>query len=507
MPPASAPLPRDLRRRVTTLAARGTAPLLIPLTWLRDGPVEVARRFLDLPMPLLLESAMREPRHGRWSFLTADPFAVVVARGSSVEIRRGDAVERPAAGPFEALRGLLARLAFDRAPGGPPFQGGIAGYFGYELNGVLERIPPAPLDDLALPDLCVGCYDWVLAWDHRVGAAWLVSSGLPQDPGAARARRAEERAALVLERLAGGARARGSGAGGAPAVAPRYPVPGLPGVHSTSSRDGYLAAVERVREYIRAGDIFQANLSQRLEAPCGAPPFDLYLALRARNPAPFAAYLDLGDAAVVSASPERFLRVIDGEVETRPIKGTAPRGATPAADRALARRLRASRKDRAENVMIVDLLRNDLSIVCEDDSVRVPELCVLEAHPTVHHLVSTVMGRLRAGLGPVDLLRAAFPGGSITGAPKIRAMQIIAELEPVWRGVYTGAIGYLGGDGAMDTSIAIRTFVVKDGRACFAVGGGVVVDSDPESEYAETLAKARGLAEALAAVNGGASGG
>jgi para-aminobenzoate synthetase component 1 len=274
-------------------------------------------------------------------------------------------------------------------------------------------------------------------------------------------------------------------------------VPGIRGVASTFSHAAYLEVVARTREYIRAGDIFQANLSQRLEAPWEAPPFALYERLRRRNPAPFAAYLDAGGAAVVGASPERFLRVCRGQVETRPIKGTLRRGVNPMHDLALEEALRASEKDHAENVMIVDLLRNDLSRVCEDHSVKVPELCVVERYPTVHHLVSTVVGELRPGVGPLELLRAAFPGGSITGAPKVRAMEIIAELEPTRRSVYTGAIGYLGFDGAMDTSIAIRTFLVKEGTAYFQVGGGIVVDSEPEREYQETLAKAAGLVAAL----------
>ena len=273
---------------------------------------------------------------------------------------------------------------------------------------------------------------------------------------------------------------------------------GWPGVVSTFSRESYVHAVERVREYVRAGDVFQANLSQRFEAPAPEPPFDLYRRLRERNAAPFAAYFDFGDGVVASASPELFLRLEGDRVETRPIKGTSPRGWTPRHDSALGVALSESEKDRAENVMIVDLLRNDLSRVCRDHSVEVPELCEVERYATVHHLASTVVGRLRAGLGAVDLLRATWPGGSITGAPKVRAMEIIAELEPTRRGVYTGSLGYVSFAGAMETSIAIRTFVVKDGRALFQAGGGIVADSDPEREYEETLDKARGMVAALA---------
>jgi para-aminobenzoate synthetase component 1 len=272
----------------------------------------------------------------------------------------------------------------------------------------------------------------------------------------------------------------------------------MPGVRSNFTRSGYLEAVARVIEYIFAGDIFQANLSQRLQARLVGTPFELYRRLRQCNPAPFAAYLDFGRVVVASSSPERFLRVHDGRaVETRPIKGTRPRGVGPEHDAALALALAESDKDRAENVMIVDLLRNDLSRVCRPGTVRVPELFALEHYQTVHHLVSTVVGELAPEHGPVDLLRAAFPGGSITGAPKVRAMQIIAELEPTRRAVYCGSIGYLSVTGALDTSIVIRTYLLLGRDVYFQVGGGIVADSDPEEEYRETLDKACGLIAAL----------
>jgi para-aminobenzoate synthetase component 1 len=260
-----------------------------------------------------------------------------------------------------------------------------------------------------------------------------------------------------------------------------------------------LRAVERVREYIFAGDIFQANLSQRFESPLREPAWSLYRRLRDRNPAPFGAFLDFPGVAILSASPERFLRVDSaGRVETRPIKGTRPRGIGPEHDAALAQALAESAKDLAENLMIVDLMRNDLSRVCAPGSVRVDELFALEQYATVHHLVSTVVGQLAAGADALDLLRAAFPGGSITGAPKLRAMEITAELEPSRRGVYCGSIGYWSVGGELDTSIAIRTAVVRNGRVYFNAGGGVVADSNPADEYQETLDKARGLIDALA---------
>jgi para-aminobenzoate synthetase component 1 len=269
-------------------------------------------------------------------------------------------------------------------------------------------------------------------------------------------------------------------------------------LRSTFTRDEYLDAVTRVREHILAGDIYQANLSQRFDAPLRESAWSLYRRLRTQNAAPFAAFLDLPDATILSASPERFLQVDEaGHVETRPIKGTRARLEDPAADAAAGEALLASAKDRAENVMIVDLMRNDLSRVCAPGTVRVPELFALERYATVHHLVSTVVGTLGPGKTAFDLLRAAFPGGSITGAPKIRAMEIISELEPTERGVYSGAIGYISLSGAMDMNIAIRTAVVRDGRVYFSAGGGVVADSDPVREYQETLDKARGIIEAL----------
>ena len=253
-----------------------------------------------------------------------------------------------------------------------------------------------------------------------------------------------------------------------------------------------------MREYILAGDIFQANLSQRFEAALSADAISLYRRLRTLNPAPFAAYFETPQFAVVSASPERFIRVdAGGHVETRPIKGTTPRGIGPEHDAHLGRALTESEKDRAENLMIVDLLRNDLSKACRPGSVRVPELFTLEHYSTVHHLVSTVVGELAHGNDAIDLLRAAFPGGSITGAPKVRAMEIIAELEPSRRGVYCGALGYMSGTGAADTSIVIRTYLLRGGRAYFSAGGGIVADSEPEAEYHETLDKARALISAL----------
>ena len=458
--------------------------------------METCERVLGLPQVLFLDSAADPDRLGRYSFLSADPVLSVRSKGPE------------GAGAWDEVQRLLARYRTAPIPGVPPFQGGLAGYLGYDLGAVLERLPAPRYDDLNLPDLALGLYDWAISWDHLQHRAWLISTGLPET-GAARPLRAAERMAAVKRRLTS---SRGAMAPGfrasvpAPATqrAPSYPVQDIEhaaeiGLRSSFTHRGYLDAVTRVRDYIVAGDIFQANLSQRLEAPMEEDSWHLYRRLRDLNPAPFAAYLDCDWFQVASASPERFLRLDpSGRVETRPIKGTRPRGISPMHDAALSQALADSDKDQAENVMIVDLLRNDLSRACRPGSVRVPELFALERYATVHHLVSTVVGELEAGRDALDLLAATFPGGSITGAPKVRAMEIIAELEPSRRGVYCGSIGYLSLSGAMDTSIVIRSFVVTGGRVYFSVGGGIVADSDPEQEYQETVDKGRALMAALA---------
>jgi para-aminobenzoate synthetase component 1 len=337
--------------------------------------------------------------------------------------------------------------------------------------------------------LAVGVYDWVVSFDHARNRAWVVAHGAAAEQ--------------TVQSLLGALRDP------APLLAPakdqpvaigsrRRPVENCEQVVSNFTRSEYELAVARVIEYVRAGDVFQVNLSQRLLTPLAEHPLDLYGRLRACNPAPFGAYFDLGDFAIASASPERFLALSpDGGISTRPIKGTRRRGFNPAEDFALRDDLQASEKDQAENLMIVDLLRNDLGRVCEYGSVRVERLFEPESYATVHHLVSEVRGQLRPGLGPIDLLRATFPGGSVTGAPKIRAMEIIAELERVARGPYCGSLGWIGFDGAMDTSILIRTMTCGRGWVQFPVGGGIVADSDPAREFEETLHKAEGMFRAL----------
>ena len=479
---------------IVPVAEDRLTPLVEELTPVPD-PAWCCEQLAGLPYRLFLDSASTTTRLGRYSFLTADPFDVIERKGSS-----------------SALDDVRARLApFHAEPiaGLPPFQGGAAGYIAYDWGLMLERLPAPRYDDLALPDVVLGLYDWVLAWDHVASRAWLISTGMPATAGPDRATRSRARADDVRERLRVGPSPSDRPDSVAP-VLPDRPVPRSYLVEngwwdssfelrSSFTHRNYLEAVGRVREYIFAGDIFQANLSQRFEAPLRESPWAFYSRLRRRNPAPFAAFLETRDASVVSASPERFLHVDrSGLVETRPVKGTRPRGVGPEHDAALGQALAESAKDRAENLMIVDLMRNDLSRVCAPGTVRVSELFSLERYATVHHLVSTVVGHLEPGYDALHLLRAAFPGGSITGAPKLRAMEIIAELEPSQRSVYCGSIGYFSVTGDLDTSIAIRTAVVRDGRVYFSAGGGIVADSDPEQEYRETLDKARALIDALA---------
>jgi para-aminobenzoate synthetase component I len=454
---------------------------------------QVFRRLAARPHCLFLDSAQRDPVLGRYSFVAADPFAMlhVPADGSDA---------------LAELAGRLAPFRAATAAGLPPFQGGAAGVWAYDLNRSLERIPRPAYDEFQTPALAIGLYDTVVAFDHVDGGAWIVSQGFPELQAESRRRRALERIAQFQAWLdeplqTPSPRAwppqSAEPALSADRLARHFAVPGFADLTSNLSPAAYRAAVERAIEYIRAGDIFQVNLAQRLLLPAEDHPVNLYLRLRARNPAPFAGYFDAGSFQVASASPERFLKLSGGEVETRPIKGTRRRTRRPEADLFAGDELEQSEKDRAENVMIVDLLRNDLARVCRPDSVRVTQLCRLEIFEFVQHLVSAVRGTLSESYGPIDLVRATFPGGSITGAPKVRAMEIIAELEPTARGTYCGALGYIGFDGALDTNLLIRTITASRGWWQAPVGGGIVAQSHPEREYEETWHKAAGLIKSL----------
>ncbi|MEE9325513.1 MAG: anthranilate synthase component I family protein, partial [Dehalococcoidia bacterium] len=400
------------------LAIAPPAQPAAPLVERLEGAANLTTLFARLrsaPYPLLLDSAMPHAHLGRYSYLTADPFLILRCRGRCIYLERDGQREEAEGDPLALLQDLLRRFATPYLPGLPPFQGGVAGYMGYDLGRLLEQLPVLAADDLELPDLCLAFYDWALVHDGLAGRSWLIATGLPQgtaDGARRRLRWARQRLAEPLATKEG----------------PEARVEGPP-LRSTFTREGYLAAVQRIKDYLAAGEIYQANLSQRFMLPFAGDPWPLYLRLRQVNPAPFAAYLEFPEVTVLSASPEEFLRVEGRWVETRPIKGTRPRGGTSEEDAALAQELLASEKERAENIMIVDVLRNDLGRVCRVGSVQAPSLLALEQHPTVHHLVSTITGELSEGVDTVDLLRACFPGGSITGAPKIRAMKIIEELE------------------------------------------------------------------------------
>jgi para-aminobenzoate synthetase component I len=450
-------------------------------------PSDAFRRLCHLPHCIFFDSALADPHVGRYSFIAADPFELINAAPDDVSA-------------WTRIQQSLDRFSAPALPDLPPFQGGAAGLFSYDLSRSLERLPKPRFDEFQIPGLLLGLYDVVVAFDHNTGQAWIISQGFPESDPALRHRRALSRAAQIqkyLEPPPSTHPRRPTVRLPIEKLAPQFSAGDLPNLTSNFSRADYLAAVHRAIEYIYAGDVFQVNLAQRLLYPANEDAASLYLRLRARNPAPFAAYFDLGDFQIVSASPERFLQVRNGYVETRPIKGTRPLLHNPEADRRAAEELLTSPKERAENVMIVDLLRNDLSRVCQYHSVVVSDLCRLERYAFVQHLVSVVRGQLRANCGPLDLLRAAFPGGSVTGVPKIRAMQIITELEPTARDAYCGTLCYIGFDGTMDTSILIRTITAGRGLWQLPVGGGIVADSDPEREYEETWTKAAGLLRAL----------
>ncbi len=454
--------------------------------------------FEDEQFVLLFDSAARHrERDARYTILTADPVAVT---------RLDKAVFGD--DPFGVLRAWQKRLpALSDVERGmlPPFCGGIAGLLSYELGQAFERIPNPAIDDFKTPAMLVGLFDWAIVWDHIAGTVrryvlQLQDALSPQPPTPF-----FDRVAWIEERLQRDidhnptAVSEGVSNSQSITIAERHHrIEPTSGIYSEFTRDQYTTAVARVIEYIRAGDIFQANLSQRLLAPWFGTAVQLYESIRTNNPAPFCSLLKAEDFSIVSASPERFLKVDRSrQVETRPIKGTRRRPRSPIADLYASQELSTSEKDRAENVMIVDLLRNDISRSCQPGTVRVTGLCEVERFETVLHLVSTVVGTLRDDCDVWDLMAGCFPGGSITGAPKIRAMEIIAEVEPTVRGAYCGSLFFLGPCGDFDSSILIRTFTLKHGWVQFPVGGGIVADSDPLDEYRETLHKASGMIRSL----------
>ena len=427
---------------------------------------------------------------GRYSFLMADPFDAIIEPVRS-------------ATPLNRLRDSLSKFSTALIPDLPPMQGGVAGVFSFDLNRSFETIAEPENDEFQIPAVAVGVYDTVIAWDHEQNRAWIISQGFPERDFDARCERANARA-LHFESLISSPLSTTESS--EPEwkeleLAPNFNVEGPKGLTSNFSRDAYMAAVQKCIDYIYAGDVFQINLSQRLMIRSKCCSSKLYLRLRKCSPAPFSAFFDISqisdtNAQIISASPERLVSVRDRLVETRPIKGTRKRTGRPMVDIHAKQSLDASEKDRAENMMIVDLMRNDLSRVCKDSSICVTQLCELEQYPGVMHLVSAVQGKLKPECGLAELLAAVFPGGSITGAPKIRAMQIISELEPTARGAYCGALGYLGFGGSADLNVLIRTITASQGWWQIPVGGGIVSQSNPQQEYEETWTKAAGMLRA-----------
>ena len=436
---------------------------------------------------ILLDSARNAYGMGRYSFVLRRPFLRLV-------YKNGQGLWSDAAGKSTSFCGplwpeLKKKLAeYAVSPQDFPLAGGAAGYFAYDLAYGQEKLPGLSTDDQQLPDCCLGFYDVLLAYDHEAERCFILSTGLPEHEPQRREARAAERLAEWLKDCAAALKLKSAKASAAQPDG-EY--------RSNFSREEYCRMVERGIEYIRSGDIFQVNLSQRFSAHFTGDSFALYRYLRQINPAPFAAYLKFADLALASASPERFFKLRGSLVESRPIKGTRPRGCDAQEDEVLRDELWRSEKDRAELVMIIDLMRNDLGKVCRYGSVKVPEVFRVEEYATVFHLVSTVTGELREDCSAVDQLAAAFPPGSITGAPKVRAMEIIDELEPQRRNIYTGSVGYLSFCGNADFNVAIRTMVFKENEVFFQAGGGIVADSKPEAEYQETLDKAKALLAAL----------
>lgn len=453
---------------------------VLEIPWLE--PVDAAERLRSLGGLGFLDSAMHHDKLGRYSYVAADPFGKLVVEDGVARLN-GALVNLP---PLDAMTHYLELYRLDDEAGAPPFQGGAMGYFSYEFGRLLERLPqPGIPVQGPMPDAVWYFYDVVLAFDHATQRVWLLSSGLPENDKEKQSRKAAERSEFFSARIRQEFEPDRI-------LAPSVNRIPRAGWQSNFERDSYMEAVAKVITYILDGDIFQANIAQRFMAdlPASFEPWEFYKNLRQRNAATFAAFLDHGDIVIASSSPERFLSVRGDQVETRPIKGTVPRSADRNEDNALAEMLLKSEKDRAENLMIVDLMRNDLSRVCSPHSVLTPTLCGLESYASVHHLVSVVTGRLAHGNSLMDLIRAAFPGGSITGAPKLRAMEIITEIEREARGVYCGSIGFLGFNGNFDSNIGIRTVLFQGGKAVFQAGGGITALSDPAAEYQETLDKA-----------------
>ena len=451
------------------------------------SPFDIYSRLHCSSYSFFLDSALESKKLGNFSFIGIEPFLVFKSKKDHITLEWPSKKETFRGNPFVTLKELFEEFKIHRKESALPFTGGGVGYFAYDLKDFNESLPDTTEDDLNAPD-CVMCfYDSILAFDHFKEQYFIASTGFPEK-GRKRALRQKARLEGLKNKILNLQ----------PSNFDLQPSACRPQLKSNFTKTQYIEAVKKAKKYIEKGDIYQVNLSQRFSVKLeNENAFNLYGILRNINPAPFASFLNFGNVKIASASPERFIKKQGSHIETRPIKGTRPRHRDPSIDARLRNELVKSVKDRAENLMIIDLERNDLGRISEYGSVRVTEFMKTEKYATVHHLVSTVESRAGKNITPIDCLTNCFPGGSITGAPKIRSMEIIEELEPVKRSVYTGSIGYIGFDGNMDTSIVIRTILVKDDTAYFHVGGGIVYDSLPEKEYQETLDKAKALIDAI----------
>jgi para-aminobenzoate synthetase component 1 len=433
------------------------------------------------PWPVFLDSGWPANQFGRFDIIAADPFMTFKCWGPETIVSKRNGTFSSLENPLVLLQSELRRYSNKKIPlSFPelPMAGGAIGYFSYDLGRRLEKLPTIALDAESIPEMAIGLYDWVIVVDHHKQRCFLVGQGY--DPNTWER---WETLKLHLSQIHHSP--------------PQATFRLCSRIKSNLDRQDYHRAFASIQHYIREGDCYQINLAQRFEALAYGDPWTLYRRLRQVNAAPFSAYFAIPEGVVLSTSPERFLRVNAGTIETRPIKGTRPRNPDLLADHQLALELKNSHKDRAENVMIVDLLRNDLGRVCTPGSIHVPSLCAIESFTTVHHLVSTIRGQLAPRRDSLDLLQACFPGGSVTGAPKVRAMEIIEGLEPHRRGIYCGSLGYIGFEGNMDTNVAIRTLVYNQGCLRFWTGGGIVADSVEEAEYQETLDKAAAILQTL----------
>jgi anthranilate synthase component 1 len=478
------------RDEIAALARQGNVvPVCREILADLDTPVSAFLKIHRGAYGFLLESVEGGEKWARYSFLGTEPARVLRARGGTIEIETpgGTTERRAVADPFEAIRGILSQYRPVAVPGLPRFTGGAVGHLAYDMVRSFERLPARAPDDLGLPDACLLIAESLLVFDNVAQTIKVVSHAHVGDGASPEA--AYDAAVARIDGLV--ARL------GEPPAEPA-PVEAVPGeVRSNFAPAAYEAIVGRAKEYIRAGDVIQVVLAQRFELPLGAPPFNVYRCLRTVNPSPYMFFLALGDHALAGASPEVMVRVEDGEVTVRPIAGTRPRGTVELEDGALAAELAADPKELAEHVMLLDLGRNDVGRVAATGSVDVTERFVIERYSHVMHLVSNVRGRLAPGRDCFDAFRATFPAGTLTGAPKIRAMEIIEELEPVRRGVYGGAVGYFAFSGAMDTAITIRFALFRNGRVYVQAGAGIVADSDPEAEHRECVNKARAMIQAV----------